>query len=227
MSEFVREIPYAILTTAAILLGLWWSNFFYDKGIPHWQSRKVGHFFGGVGFLLLVFLFKSLVWPLILVVGFVLLLTIARILRPSTFRGVGGTGRSTEAWSEVYFAASSLPVILLGWGLWHKPIESVACVLMMCWGDCVTGWIRSLRYTKPTKGIEGSIIMFLTCALIAWAFLQPVWLGMVVALCATIVEFISGDVSPVKWLRWTDDNWVIPVISAIVYFGGLYVIGML
>jgi dolichol kinase len=69
--------------------------------------------------------------------------------------------------------------------------------------------------------------MFLTCALIAWAFLQPVWLGMVVALCATIVEFISGDVSPVKWLRWTDDNWVIPVISAIVYFGGLYVIGML
>ena len=69
--------------------------------------------------------------------------------------------------------------------------------------------------------------MFVSCFLIAWSFLQPLWLGTTVALAATIAEYVSGDVSPVKWLRWTDDNWTIPVVSALVYFGGLQLLGML
>ncbi|GAH61714.1 unnamed protein product, partial [marine sediment metagenome] len=42
----VAEIPFVLLVAGAALVGLWWSNFFYDHGINHWQSRKIGHFFG-------------------------------------------------------------------------------------------------------------------------------------------------------------------------------------
>ena len=217
----VDEIPYAILITSALLLGLWWSNFFYDQGIKHWQSRKIGHFFGGVGFLLCSLLFTLFIWPVVLAIGFVLLLGGARFVKPSAFRGVGGTGRGKQSWAEVWFPLASIPVLTIGWGTFNKPVEATACLLMMAWGDCITGWVRGLKYESPTKGWEGSLAMLATCLVIAWAFLPPLWLGMLVALVATIAEFISGDVSPVKFLRWADDNWTIPIASFVVYFGVL------
>lgn len=215
----LAEVPFALLIAGVVLLGLWWSNFFFDHGIRHWQSRKVGHFFGGVAFLLCALLFSSFIWPIILAALFTLTLSGARLVEPNAFRGVGGTGRATKALSEVYFPLVSIPILGIGWGIFDKPIESVACLLMMAWGDCITGWVRGLKYKSPTKGMVGSLAMFITCLIIAWAFLSPLWLGAVVALVATIAEFICGDVSPVKFLRWADDNWTIPVCSALVYFG--------
>lgn len=227
MENFLREIPYAILLTGAVMLGLWWSNFFYDHGIKNWQSRKVGHFFGGVAFLLSGLLFSSFIWTMVLATLFTLLLGLARFVKPDAFRGVGGAGRGTKALSEVYFPLVALPVIGLGWGVWNRPVESVACLLTMAWGDCITGWVRGLKYTKPTKGWEGSVVMLATCFVISWAFIKPTWLGLVVACFATLAEYCCGDVSPVKWLRWTDDNWAIPLVSAVVLFGGLYALGQL
>jgi dolichol kinase len=227
MMALIQEIPYAILLAGAALLGLWWSNFFYDHGIKNWQSRKVGHFFGGVAFLLCALLFSSFIWTMILATLFTLLLGLAHFVKPNAFRGVGGTGRGTKALSEVYFPLVALPVVGLGWGLWNRPVESVACLLTMAWGDCLTGWVRGLKYTKPTKGWEGSVVMLAVCLVISWAFLKPLWLGASVAFGATAVEFLCGDVSAVKWLRWADDNWAIPVVSAFIFFGGLYISGLL
>jgi dolichol kinase len=208
-------------------VGLWWANFFYDHGIKHWQSRKIGHFFGGVGFLLCALLFSSFIWPVILASVFTLMLGGARLVKPNAFRGVGGTGRATQALSEVWFPLISIPILGIGWGIFNRPIESVACLLMMSFGDCLTGWVRALKYQSPTKGLMGSVAMLITCSIIAWAFLSPLWLGILVALVATVVEFICGDVSPVKFLHWADDNFAIPACSALVYFGGLYAIGLL
>jgi len=223
----ITELPFALLIAGAALIGLWWANFFYDHGIKHWQSRKIGHFFGGVAFLLCALLFSSCIWTVILASAFTLMLGGARVLKPNTFRGVGGTGRATKAFSEVWFPLVSIPIIGIGWGIFSRPIESTACLLMMAFGDCLTGWIRALKYNSPTKGAMGSVVMFITCLVIAWAFLTPLWLGTIVALVATVVEFICGDVSPVKFLRWSDDNWAIPVASAVVYFGGLALMGSL
>lgn len=223
----IKEIPYAILIAGAALLGLWWANFFYDHGIKHWQSRKIGHFLGGVAFLLCALLFSSFIWPIILATAFTLMLGGARLINPEVFRGVGGRGRGTRALSEVWFPLVSIPILGIGWGIFDRPIESIACLLMMAWGDCLTGWVRALKYSTPSKGWEGSVAMFITCVIIAWAFISPLWLGILVATSATLFEFICGDVSPIKFLRWTDDNWTIPATSFAVLIGGLYAIGLL
>jgi dolichol kinase len=227
VNTFLRQTPYAILLAGASLVGLWWANFFFDHGIKHWQSRKIGHLIGGVSFLLCALLFSSVAWPLILTVGFTILLGGARIVAPSTFRGTGGTGRATPAWSEVYFPLISIPILAIGWGIYNLPLASVACILMMAWGDCLTGWVRALKYTKPTKGIEGSLVMLVVCLVISWAFITPFWLGAIIAVVATVVEFTSGDVSPVKFMRWMDDNWAIPFASFAILLVGLHAIGRL
>lgn len=223
----LTELPFVILIAGAVLVGLWWANFFYDQGISHWRSRKVGHFFGGCAILFAALLFKSWVWPIILASLFTLMLGLANRLSPNMFRGTGGAGRGTQAMSEMWFPLATLLVWIVGWGLFNKPLESTACVLMMAWGDCLGGWVRAFKYKTATKGWEGSLVTFGVCFFLALAFLEPLWLGTLTALVATIVEYLCGDVSKIKWLRWTDDNFFIPVCSAAIYFGGLYVLGQL
>ena len=223
----IAEAPFALLIAGVALVGLWWANFFLDHGIVHWRSRKVGHFFGGCAALFAALLFSSWHWPIILAGLFTLLLGISNKVSPAMFRGVGGSGRATRAMSEMWFPLSMTIVWGIGWGIFAKPLESAAFILMMAWGDCLTGWVRAFKYTTATKGIEGSFAMFGVSAVLAWAFLPVLWLGILTALGATIVEYVCGDVSKVKWMRWADDNFLIPVCSAAIYFGGLHAIGLL
>lgn len=224
MPSLIQEIPYALLIGGAALLGLWWANYFFDKGIEHWRSRKVGHFFGGCAALFAALLFSSWLWPIILASLFTLMLGLSNKLSPHLFRGTGGSGRGTRAISEMWFPLSMIIVWGIGWGILHKPLEATACVLMMAWGDCLTGWVRAFRYKTATKGWEGSFTMLGVCALLAWAFLKPAWLGLATAFAATVTEYVCGDVSKVRFLRWADDNFFIPVVAAIIYFGVLYAI---
>ena len=218
----IAEAPFAVLILGAVLVGLYVSNILYDLKVPHYISRKIGHAVGGLGFLLCALLFSSGWWPLILAAGFVIMLWAARFIKPETFRGVGGTGRPTEAMSEVWFPLASLPVIGLGWIWLDKPFIAVSCLLFMAWGDCVTGIVRSQIYGKAVKGFWGSAAMFLSCLIIAWAFISPFWAGAIAALVATITEWACGDVGVIKW---ADDNWAIPVVSAAALFGILASIG--
>jgi len=169
-----------------------------------------------MAFLLCALLFSSGWWTLILAVSFVALLWGARFIKPQTFRGVGGTGRPTQAMAEVWFPLSAIPVISIGWIWLDKPLIAIACLLFMAWGDCVTGIVRSQVYGKAVKGFWGSVAMFVVCLIIAWAFISPFWVGAVGALIATITEWSCGDVGIIKW---ADDNWAIPVVSAITVFG--------
>lgn len=205
----ITELPLAVIIMGIVLVGLYLSNLFYDYKVPQYISRKVGHFFGGVGLLLFVYFFQEPWWPLILSGGFTLLLGGARILRPSTFRGVGGTGRS-HALAEIWFPLASTVSIVVGWMWLKNPFLGVVPALYMAWGDCITGLIRARIYGKEVKGIYGSGGMIIACLLIAYLF-QPYWMAAVGAVVATLAE----KCTPIS-RGMLDDNWTIIISSLTV-----------
>ncbi|MDD5700819.1 MAG: hypothetical protein PHU23_02110 [Dehalococcoidales bacterium] len=212
----IAELPYAVIITGAVMVGLWISNTLFDLRVPHYVSRKIGHSAGGLGFLIAVYTFSSAWWPLILTSLFCLLLWIARIRRPRTFRGVGGSGRDTHSKSEIWFTLVAVPVFAVGWLWLDKPFIAVSCLLYMAWGDCVTGLVRREIYGRPVKGLWGSLAMLIVCLAISWAFINPFWIGALGALVATITEWAFGDVGVIKW---ADDNWAVPIMSLAVVSG--------
>ena len=212
----MSQLPFAVLIAGAVLVGLWISNILYDLKVPQYISRKIGHAAGGLGFLLCAYAFSSGWWPLGLSLGFAGMLVLARFIKPDAFRGVGGSGRAKDAFAEIWFPLAAVIVIAVGWVWLKKPIEATACLLFMAWGDCVTGLVRSQVYHKAVKGVWGSVAMLVTCLVIAWCFIHPLWVGAVAAVAATAVEYISGDVSRLKFMRHIDDNFSIPIVAAVI-----------
>lgn len=210
----IAEMPYAVLICGAALVGLYLANYFYDKGVEQYISRKVGHGVGGMGFLLCALLFSSPWWPIILGGGFTLLLGGARLLKPHTFRGVGGTGRQ-HALAEVYFPAAGTISLGVGWAWLGNPWLAVVPILFMAWGDLLTGLIRSRVYGKEVKGNFGSYGMILVCLVVAY-FFKPYWIGATGAVVATLVERFT----PLS-RGWIDDNHTI-VLGSLVVMAVLY-----
>jgi hypothetical protein len=210
----LAEIPYAILIAGAIVTGLYLANYFYDKGVEQYISRKVGHGVAGMGVLLFPLLFSSPWWPIILAASFTLLLGGARFIKPDAFRGVGGTGRQ-HALAEVYFPAAATISLVIGWGWLGNPMLAVVPVLFMAWGDMLTGLVRSRIYKREVKGNWGSLGMLLVCLVVAYLF-HPYWISAAGAVVATLVERFT----PMKkW--WIDDNYTI-VLSSLLVMGGLH-----
>jgi phytol kinase len=205
--------PNILLIIFIITAGLWLSNAAYDRGVPQYISRKIGHGAGGVCFLLAPFVFSSVWIPLTLAGTFSLILFSARFVRPSTFRGVGGNGRSRDSYAEIMFAAVAVPVYLLGWQGVNQPYYAAAALLFMAWGDGVTGLVRAKIYRKPVKGVWGSLAMLLVCLGLAWFLIKPFWIGAAGAFAAVIAEYSFGDVGFIKRI---DDNLAIPLVSLAV-----------
>jgi phytol kinase len=220
--KMVIEIPFAALVVGSVMAGLWISNTLYDLKVPQYISRKIGHSAGGLAFLMSGLLFSSAWWPIILSASFGLVLWIARIARPRTFRGVGGSGRNPNVMAEVWFAWIAVPVFAVGWLWLDQPLITISCLLFMAWGDCVSGLVRAQVYGRPVKGLWGSAAMFIVCMGISWAFIQPFWIGAIGSLIATFTEWSFGDVGQVKW---ADDNWAIPAISLATIMGIMAVTG--
>ncbi len=206
----IAEIPYVFLISGVVLAGLWISNILYDLGIPHYLSRKIGHSAGGVAFLLSGIFFSSAGWPIVLALAFTLLLWGARLIKPGTFRGVGGSGRDKKVLAEVWFSGVAVPVFIIGWQWMDKPAVAVSCLLFMAWGDCVTGIVRYKVYARPVKGLWGSLGMFVVCLAISLAFIKPFWVGAAGSVTAAVAEWVFGDLGLIKW---GDDNWAIPLVS--------------
>ena len=219
----IDDLPIVVLVTGEVLVGLWLSNIVYDKGVPHYISRKIGHAAGGVGFLILLFVTWPW-WPIIMAAGFSLLLLGARFIRPSTFRGVGGTGRSDQVMAEVWFPLVAIPVFAIGWLWLDQPAVAVTCLLFMAWGDGVTGLVRSQIYKRPVKGLWGSLGMLIVCLVIAWVFIKPFWIGAVASVVAVGTEWFFGDCGVCKW---ADDNWAIPLTSLATILGLMALTGKL
>ncbi len=115
-----------------------------------------------------------------------------------------------ETHSEVWFAFSAVPVFGIAWLWLDKPFIALACLLFMAWGDCVTGIIRARVYHGPTKGLWGSMGMFIVCICVGAVLIRPFWIGPVAASVATLTEWAFGDYGLIKK---TDDNWGVPLVS--------------
>ena len=209
----LRELPYAFLVAGAVFLGLYLANYFYDRGIVHWMSRKVGHLAGSAAYLLGVFMFSSWFWPVALSAGFTVLLAVARIFKPETFRGVGGTGRAAGVFAECWFPLAGTVVLAVGWAVCQEPFASVACILFMGVGDAVTGLVRSRVSKREEKHPLGSLACLLVCLSLAWALISPFWVGAAAAVAATVAEYLCGNVGRIKFL---DDNLAMPLVAAAV-----------
>ena len=208
MNNLIVEFPYVLLITCGILLGLYLANYFYDSKIPQYISRKIGHLAGCIAFMFLPFLFSSWVWPLVLTIGFTILLLYAKLFRPSTFRGVGGSGR-TDAFAEIHFPAAGMILVGILWGVFNHPWLAVVPLAFMGGGDAITGIIRARVYGREVKGNWGSFGMIISCLLLAY-FIQPYWIGALGAVVATLAERYT------KTSKFIDDNLTIPLVSALV-----------
>ena len=204
----IAELPFVVLIGGAALVGLYLANLAYDYSIPQYISRKLGHLGGCVGFLLMPLLFSSFWWPLILAIGFTLLLLFARSFRPEIFRGVGGSGRP-NAFAEINFPATGVVTIGICWGVLGEPWLAIVPLTFMGAGDAITGLIRSKVYGKEVKGLIGSIGMLVVCLTLAY-FIEPYWIGVAGALTAVVAEKYT------KTTKYVDDNLTIPLFSALV-----------
>lgn len=220
----MTEVPYAIIAAGAAIAGLWVSNIVYDLQVPHHISRKIGHAAGGLAFFVSAFLFSSAFWPMLLATLFTVLLLGARLAKKRTFRGVGRTGETRNVYSEVWFAGVAIPVYGVAWLWLAKPMVALAPLLFMAWGDCLTGITRAQVYHREVKGLWGSAAMLGVCLVIAWAFIQPFWIGAVAAAVTVATEWACGECGVV---RWADDNWTVPLSSLAAIVGLLALTGNL
>lgn len=205
----IAEIPFVVMITGIVLTSLYLANYFYDKGVEQYISRKVSHAGGGVGLLLCALLFSSPWWPIILAGGFTLLLGGARLIRPQTFRGSGGSGRQ-HAFAEVWFPLAATISLVVGWAWLGNPFLAVVPTLFMAWGDMITGIVRSRFYGREVKGNLGSVAMIIVCLVVAY-FFQPYFISAIGAIVATLAERFT----PLSRGIW-DDNWTIPIASLLV-----------
>jgi len=205
----ISELPILLLITGLVLVGLYLSNILYDYGVPQYISRKVGHGVGGVAYLLCMLMFSTPWYPILLSGGFTLLLGGARLLRPLTFRGVGGSSRK-HALAEIYFPLAGTLSLLIGWTWLGNPWLATVPILYMSFGDAVTGLIRARVYGKEVKGNWGSVGMLITCLLVGVLF-TPYWIAAVGAVVATLAEKYSG-----LSRTWVDDNYTIQLSSLLV-----------
>ena len=207
----IAEAPFALLIAMLVLICLYIANLAYDSGMVNYLSRKISHFGGGVAFLLCAFLFSEPWWPLILAGGFVILLGGARLIKPTTFRGTGGSARS-HAFAEVFFPLAG-GLALLNWVWSGNPFLGVLSGLYLGFGDQCTGLVRSWHCKKEKKGWCGTFAMLVMCLLVSY-LLKPYFIGAAMAVTAVLAERFT----PLTH-GWIDDNWTLTLSSALV--GGL------
>lgn len=205
VNELVILSSITVLTLAGLLL----SNTLYDRNIPQYITRKVGHGVGGLAYFFMLLFITHPWYAILLSGGFTILLLGARILRPSTFRGVGGSSRS-HALAEIWFPLAGTLSLVVGWLWLGNPSLAIVPILFMAWGDMVTGLIRAKVYKREVKGNWGSAGMLITCLLIS-LLVSPFWVAAVGAVTATAAERFT----PMSKGIW-DDNWTIIASSLLI-----------
>jgi phytol kinase len=221
--NMAADIPLVVFSGAVALAGLWLSNIVYDRQVPNYLSRKIGHAAGGFAFLASFFV-SSAGWPIVVALGFGALLLVGRLVRPDYLRGVGGTGRSVKVLAEIWFPLVAVPVYAISWLWLGKPAVAVASLLFMAWGDGITGLVRSQIYHKAVKGPWGSLAMLAVCLTISGFLIRPYWIGAAASAVAVAAERTFGEYGI---LKWGDDNWAIPLTAMGAILGLMALTGTL
>ena len=209
----MREVGCALITFWVVILGLVLANWAYDINIPQYVSRKIGHFFGGVAYLLATIFFSDPWIPLGISTAFTLGLFLSRVVEPDLIRGVGGSSRK-HTFAEVWFPLAGTISLGVGWVWLDSKWLATVPILFMAWGDCVTGLIRARVYGREVKGNWGSLGMVMVCMSVALMF-HPYWVGVVGATVATLAERFTP-----RSRGLLDDNYTI-VISSLMIMAAL------
>lgn len=183
------------------LAGVGISNYLYDKNIGNYRSRKVGHLFGGVAYLIGV-LWLDFAVAFGLAAAFFLFFVGLRLFNDRMLRGVGGSARR-GAYAEVTYAFAGAVSLGIGWGIFGDRWLAFLPIGFMAFGDSITGVVRSLVYRREVKGAWGSAAMLIICLGLAVLY-HPYWVGAVGAVVATVAERLS----PMAHSIW-DDNWIL------------------
>ena len=202
---------------AVVAAGLISANFLIDKGAPNYLSRKGGHLFGGVAYLLGV-LWLDFLTAILVSAILTIALCGARLWAPNLLRGIGGSARS-HAFVELTYPMAATASLAIGWGLLGDRWLALVPILFMAFGDSVTGIIRSVVYAREVKGNWGSVGMLGVCLGVAVLY-QPYWVGAAGAVTATAAERLS----PIA-RGWIDDNSILTLCSLASMIILKYVIG--
>ena len=122
----MMQAGVALGSVLIALAGLEISNYLYDRGVSNYLSRKAGHVFGGLAYLVAV-LWLDFPVAFGLATGCFLLFLGLRLFNDRMLRGVGGSARR-HAYAEVTYAFAGALSIGVGWGLLGAifPIVTVA-----------------------------------------------------------------------------------------------------
>ena len=201
----MTQVGIALGSVLVALAGLTISNVLYDTGMSNYLSRKVGHIFGGVAYLVGV-LWLDFAVAFSLAAAFFLLFLGLRLFNDQMLRGVGGSARR-HAYAEVTYAFAGAVSLGIGWGILGDRWLAFLPIGFMAFGDSITGAVRSLVYKREVKGAWGSLAMLAVCLGLAGLY-EPYWIGAAGAVVATLAERFS----PIAHSIW-DDNWILSLSS--------------
>jgi len=106
---------------------------------------------------------------------------------------------------EVHFAFAYGATLLVG-VLIQNLLVGLIPLLFMSFGDSVTGLVRAFTQKKHIKSWDGSLAMFLVCAIIGWIFLGVYGI------------FIAGIVTMVERIPRVDDNITVPIVTGLLVY---------
>ena len=207
LSDFYITIPLFIWVFFVIkYLSRWIYNFAVKKGYPPdsatYFGRKIVHLFGaGFVTLSIPFLFREPFLPFLSAV----ILAIYTWL-PHKKDKLYPWFQIKNDLKVTNFSIMWGLSILIGWFFDKTFWLGVIPALFMSFGDGVSGIVRNLKYKKRVKAWEGSLAMFVCCALIGG--LKMGLGGIIAAILATVIEKVVPVDSNIL-----DDNILIPLVS--------------
>ena len=206
LNDFLITIPLFIWVVFVVkYFSRWIYNLAIKKGYPPdsatYFGRKIVHIFGA-GFITLSipFLFREPFLPFLSA----LILAIYTWL-PHKKDKLYPWFQIKNDFKVVNFSIMWGLSILIGWFFDKTFWLGVIPALFMSFGDGVSGIVRNLKYKKRIKAWEGSLAMFIVCALI----------GSKMGLVGILAGFFATLVEKTEII---DDNISVPIISFLILF---------
>ena len=177
----------------------WFYTFFkrYNNLPAEYIGRKVVHILGGGFTAFLVPVFFEGYYEIVAILAFLLALYVA--IRRKWKRMYWFQVKDNAY--EVNFAIAYGVLILVG-VLLDDIWVGLLPILLMSFGDAVTGLVRAFTQRQRVKSWDGTIAMFITSTSIAFWRLGPY--GILIAALVSLIEKIPG----------IDDNITIPLVAA-------------
>ena len=204
----------ALIVGAVGAGGIFVSNWLVDRNLDVYLARRIPALAGGAGFLLSTIWMEP--WNAV-ALGFAItfVLFLMQWKSPRRVRGVSGSS-DLQRWVSVTFVASGTVSLAVGWGLFEERSMALLPVGFLALGDTAAGVCADvLTRVGVSHRYWPSLAMLLVCVAVAVAY-EPVWVGILAAVVATVVEKNPPIVAGVQ-----DDNWVI-VWAALLVLGGFY-----